>query len=244
MDDNILKNLKNDEETEIIITGLEKEQDLLLPQAGDYLDMEKQYKQIMFLYEAGINQITAKLEILNKEFQFCNDRNPIENVKSRIKSQESILRKMQKQGLPLTFSCMMNNIRDIAGIRVICPFITDVYQVARLLISQPDVELIQIKDYIREPKENGYRSLHMIVTVEVHFSDRRRKVPVEIQLRTIAMNFWASTEHQLRYKKDRCFTPEMHRQLKECADIMAEADEKMQELAQNLNVSDAENLYW
>ena len=244
MDDNILKNLKNDEETEIIITGLEKEQDLLLPQAGDYLDMEKQYKQIMFFYEAGINQITAKLEILNKEFQFCNDRNPIENVKSRIKSQESILRKMQKQGLPLTFSCMMNNIRDIAGIRVICPFITDVYQVARLLISQPDVELIQIKDYIREPKENGYRSLHMIVTVEVHFSDRRRKVPVEIQLRTIAMNFWASTEHQLRYKKDRCFTPEMHRQLKECADIMAEADEKMQELAQNLNVSDAENLYW
>lgn len=244
MDDNILKNLKNDEETEIIITGLEKEQDLLLPQAGDYLDMEKQYKQIMFFYEAGINQITAKLEILNKEFQFCNDRNPIENVKSRIKSQESILRKMQKQGLPLTFSCMMNNIRDIAGIRVICPFITDVYQVARLLISQPDVELIQIKDYIREPKENGYRSLHMIVTVEVHFSDRRRKVPVEIQLRTIAMNFWASTEHQLRYKKDRCFTPEMHRQLKECADIMAEADVKMQELAQNLNVSDAENLYW
>ena len=244
MDDNILKNLKNDEETEIIITGLEKEQDLLLPQAGDYLDMEKQYKQIMFFYEAGINQITAKLEILNKEFQFCNDRNPIENVKSRIKSQESILRKMQKQGLPLTFSCMMNNIRDIAGIRVICPFITDVYQVARLLISQPDVELIQIKDYIREPKENGYRSLHMIVTVEVHFSDRRRKVPVEIQLRTIAMNFWASTEHQLRYKKDRCFTPVMHQQLKECADIMAEADEKMQELAQNLNVSDAENLYW
>ena len=244
MDDNILKNLKNTEEDEIVITGLEAEKDIMLPQANDYLDIEKQYKQIMFFYEAGVHQITSRLEILNREFQFCNDRNPIENVKSRIKSQESIMRKMQKKGIPLTFSSMMNNIHDIAGIRVICPFITDVYQVARLLISQPDVELVEIKDYIREPKENGYRSLHMIVTVDVRFSDINRKVPVEIQLRTIAMNFWASTEHQLRYKKERIFTDEMHQQLKECADIMAEADEKMQRLAENLNVSDAENMYW
>lgn len=244
MDDNIFKNLKNTEEDEIVITGLEAEKDIMLPQANDYLDIEKQYKQIMFFYEAGVHQITSRLEILNREFQFCNDRNPIENVKSRIKSQESIMRKMQKKGIPLTFSSMMNNIHDIAGIRVICPFITDVYQVARLLISQPDVELVEIKDYIREPKENGYRSLHMIVTVDVRFSDINRKVPVEIQLRTIAMNFWASTEHQLRYKKERIFTDEMHQQLKECADIMAEADEKMQRLAENLNVSDAENMYW
>ena len=127
---------------------------------------------------------------------------------------------------------------------MICPFITDVYQIARLLISQPDVELVRIKDYIREPKENGYRSLHLIVMVDVRFSDRKRRVPVEIQLRTIAMNFWASTEHQLRYKKERTFTEEIHRQLKECADIMAEADERMQKLAENLNVSDAEDLYW
>lgn len=244
MGDNILKNIKNYEESEIIVTGFVEEQDLQLPQASDYLDIEKQYKQMMFFYEAGVHQITAKLEILNREFQFCNDRNPIENVKSRIKSQDSILRKMRKKGMPLTFSCMMNNIKDIAGIRVICPFITDVYQIARLLISQPDIELLEIKDYIREPKENGYRSLHMIVTVNVHFSDMERKVPVEIQLRTIAMNFWASTEHQLRYKKDRLFTEEMHQQLKECADIMAQADEKMQQLAENLNVSDAESMYW
>lgn len=241
--DSILKNVRNERDTITIqVTGGTEE--LLLPQTTDYLDMEKQYKQIMFFYEAGIKQVMAKLEILNKEFQFSNDRNPIENIKSRIKSQESILRKMEKRGLPRTFSCMMNNIRDIAGIRVICPFITDVYQVARLLISQEDVELLQIKDYIREPKENGYRSLHMIVMVEVNFSDRKRSVPVEIQLRTIAMNFWASTEHQLRYKKERSFTEEMHHQLKECADIMAEADQKMQKLAENLSVSDTDDMYW
>lgn len=243
--DNILKNLKNDEENDVLILEYAvEEDDCLLPQTDDYLDMDKQYKQIMFFYESGVRQLTAKLEILKQEFQFCNDRNPIETVKSRIKSQESILRKMEKRGLPLTISSMMQNIHDIAGIRVICPFITDVYQVARLLISQEDVELIRIKDYIREPKENGYRSLHMIITVEVRFSDRKRKVPVEIQLRTIAMNFWASTEHQLRYKKDRDFTEEMHRQLKECADIMADADAKMQKLAENLNISDTEDLYW
>jgi len=244
MSDNILKNLRNYEVDDLVMVGFEKDQDVKLPLVNESLDMDRQFRQIMFFYESGIRQLTAKLEILNKEFQFCNDRNPIENVKSRLKSQESIVRKMEKQGLPLTFSHMMANIRDIAGVRIICPFITDVYQVARLLISQPDVELEDIKDYIRNPKKNGYRSLHMIVSVEVRFSDMMRKVLVEIQLRTIAMNFWASTEHQLRYKKERIFTEEMHRQLKECADIMAEADEKMQKLAENLNVSDAENLYW
>lgn len=242
---NILKKEKKQKaDATPLNVSTDEEEGLILSRAGDYLDMARHYKQIMMFYEAGIDQLTAKLEILNREFQLCNDRNPIENVKSRIKSQESILRKMEKQGLPLTFGYMMDYIHDVAGIRVICPFITDVYQIARLLIGQPDVELVQIKDYIREPKENGYRSLHMIVTVEVHFSDRRKKVPVEIQLRTIAMNFWASTEHQLRYKKERNFTEEIHRQLKECADIMAEADQRMQKLAENLEVSDAEDLVW
>ena len=239
-EENPEENEKNEEE--ILHVEYEiGEDDRLLPQSGDLLDLDKQYRQIMFFYESGVRQLTAKLEILKQEFQFCNDRNPIENVKSRIKSQESILRKMQKRGLPLTISSMMNHIYDIAGIRVICPFITDVYQVARLLVTQEDVELIRVKDYIREPKENGYRSLHMIVTVEVRFSDGKRKVPIEIQLRTIAMNFWASTEHQLRYKKDRDFSPEMHAQLKECAELMAKADEEMQKLAQNLNLSGSED---
>lgn len=238
MKKNILTNLTTTKEgdmevVDVVAAGVEE---LYLPQVEDRLDMEEQYRQIMFFYEAGIQQVTAKLEILNKEFQYCNDRNPIENIKSRVKSPDSIIQKMQKKGLPLTFSCMMNNIFDIAGVRVICPFITDVYHVSRMLMNQTDVEVIRIKDYIQCPKENGYRSLHVIVMVDVFFSDQKRKVPIELQFRTIAMNFWASTEHQLRYKKENRFTPDMHRQLKRCADLMARADRKMQRLAENLSV--------
>ena len=206
-----------------------------LPLAADQLDLAKQYKQMMLIYEAGIRQLTTKLQILNREFEQSNDRNPIENIKSRIKSAESIAKKMERKGLPMTLSCLTNNIYDIAGIRVICPFITDVYEVARMLLSQTDVELIQIKDYIREPKKNGYRSLHLIVKINVFFSDGMRQVPVEVQLRTIAMNFWASTEHQIRYKKDKVITPEMHARLKKCADIMADADYQMQKLAEEIH---------
>ena len=207
-----------------------------LPQALDYLDMNKQYNQLMLIYEAGIRQLTTKLQILNREFEQSNDRNPIENIKSRIKSQESVINKLERKGLPMTLSSMTNNIFDIAGIRVICPFITDVYQIARMLLSQTDVELVRVKDYIREPKDNGYRSLHMIVKISVFFSDGMRQVPIEIQLRTIAMNFWASTEHQLRYKKDKPMTPEMNERLKKCADIMADADYQMQKLAEEMHL--------
>ncbi|MCI8427957.1 MAG: GTP pyrophosphokinase family protein [Lachnospira sp.] len=210
---------------------------MLLPRARDYLDIERQYHQIMFLYEAGINQLESRINILKREFQFSNDRNPIENIESRIKSKESILLKLKRKGLPMTVSALTNNIRDIAGIRVICPFIEDVYNVARMLIKQKDVELIEAKDYILKPKENGYRSLHLIVTTEVQFSNQTRKIPVEIQIRTIAMNFWASTEHQLRYKKDREFTDEVQKELKECADIMAQADRIMQNIAGEFNIN-------
>ncbi len=212
-----------------------EEERILVPQVSDFLDLDRQFRQLMFLYEAAIGQMEARLEILNKEFQFSNDRNPIEDIKSRIKSKESIMNKLSKKGLPMTVSAMTHNILDIAGIRVVCPFISDVYQVARMILRQKDVELLMIKDYIRDPKENGYRSLHLIVQVEVPFSEQTRKVPVEIQIRTIAMNFWASTEHQLRYKKERQFTEEMQQQLKYCADIMAEADMKMQEIAGEFN---------
>ncbi len=219
----------------ISIGGIEQE--MLLPRARDYLDIERQYHQIMFLYEAGINQLESRINILKREFQFSNDRNPIENIESRIKSKESILLKLKRKGLPMTVSALTNNIRDIAGIRVICPFIEDVYNVARMLIKQKDVELIEAKDYILKPKENGYRSLHLIVTTEVQFSNQTRKIPVEIQIRTLAMNFWASTEHQLRYKKDREFTDEVQKELKECADIMAQADRIMQNIAGEFNIN-------
>ena len=207
------------------------EANFYLPQSVDYLDMDRQYRQLMFLHEAAIEQVTAKLNILKGEFQFSNDRNPISGISSRIKSKESIIFKMQKKGLPMTASALLNNVHDIAGVRVVCPFIEDVYYVARMLVKQQDIDVLEVKDYIRQPKENGYRSLHLIITVQVYFAETSRKIPVEIQIRTIAMDFWASTEHQLRYKKDKEFTEEAQRKLKHCADLMAQADEQMQEIA-------------
>ena len=212
-------------------SGPLEETNFSLPQTVDYMDMERQYRQLMYLHEAAIQQITAKLNILKGEFQFSNDRNPISSISSRIKSKESIIYKMQKKGLPMTASALLANVHDIAGVRVVCPFIEDVYYVARMLVKQHDIEVIEVKDYIRQPKENGYRSLHLIVTVQVYFSETTKNIPVEIQIRTIAMDFWASTEHQLRYKKDREFTEEAQRKLKHCADLMALADEEMQEIA-------------
>lgn len=202
----------------------------LFPQLVDQLDMDRQYQKLMYVYEAAIQQITAKLNILKGEFQFSNDRNPISSISSRVKSKESILYKMQKKGYPMSVSILVQNIQDIAGVRVACPFIEDVYAVARMLVKQKDIEVIKVKDYIRNPKINGYRSLHMIVTVEVCFAETTKKIPVEIQIRTIAMDFWASTEHQLRYKKDKEYSDEIQRKLKKSADLMAEADQLMQEV--------------
>lgn len=206
------------------------------PQSVDYLDMDRQYRQLMFLHEAAIEQLTAKLNILKGEFQFSNDRNPISSISSRIKSKESILYKMQKKGLPMTTSALINHVHDIAGVRVVCPFIEDVYFVARMLVKQNDLELLEVKDYIRNPKPNGYRSLHLIITIQIYFAETTKKIPVEIQIRTIAMDFWASTEHQLRYKKDREFTAEDQQKLKHCAELMAQADMEMQEIAGDFNL--------
>lgn len=233
---NILRNMRNctvgtETAVEVVQIEPEEEQQLFLPIASEALNITEQYNQIMFFYEAGIRQITAKLEILNREFQACNDRNPIESITSRVKSPESIKEKMIRQDVPLTVSGMVKHIMDIAGVRVVCPFISDVYHMAGLLLKQEDIRKIRIKDYIRNPKPNGYRSLHLIVMVTVYFSDHKCEVPVEIQLRTIAMEFWASLEQQLRYKKNRDFTEEMQKQLKECAEIVSQADRHMQELA-------------
>ena len=162
----------------------------MLPMLGEFSSIASQYEHIMFYYESGIQQIVAKLQILNNEFKNNHERNPIENIKSRVKSLDSIIDKMKRKGIPLTTNAMKREIKDIAGVRVICPFISDVYQVANMLVNQADVEIVTIKDYIKKPKENGYRSLHMIVLVDVYFSDHKDKVPIEIQFRTIAMNFW------------------------------------------------------
>ena len=149
------------------------EKKLFLPVAGDVLNIAEQYNQMMFFYKAGIEQLSTKLEILNQEFKACNDRNPIESINSRIKTPESIKEKMERRGIPLTVSGMVQNIMDIAGVRVVCPFISDVYHIAGLLLKQSDIKKVRIKDYIKNPKDNGYRSLHLIVMVTVWFSSRK-----------------------------------------------------------------------
>lgn len=202
-----------------------------LPRVMDQLDMDRQYKELMYIYEAAIQQITAKLKILKGEFEFSNDRNPISSISGRVKSKESIIHKMQVKGLPMTASMLVANVQDVAGVRVICPFISDVYEVVKMLVKHRDIEVVATKDYIHNPKPNGYRSFHLIITTEVYFSEHMYKVPVEIQIRTIAMDFWATTEHQLRYKKEQDFSEEEHEKMKRCADLMAEADKLMQEVA-------------
>ena len=141
---------------------------------------------------------------------------------------------MQRLGVPPTINGLVKSIYDVGGIRVICPFLSDVYSVAGMLINQKDIEVIQIKDYIKTPKKNGYRSLHVILMIDVYFSDIKRKVPIEIQFRTIAMNFWASLEHQLRYKQEYELTQRMQKELKECAELIANTDQRMQSLADEL----------
>ena len=235
---NILKKIVNrkvgnSEIVEVEQLNPEEEENIFLPIASDALNITEQYNQIVFFYQAGICQLTAKLEILRQEFQACKDRNPIENIETRVKSPESIKGKMERRGFPLTVSSMVKNIMDIAGIRVVCPFISDVYYIAEFLLNQEDIQEIQIKDYIKDPKENGYRSLHLIVMVTVYFSDHKCNVPVEIQLRTIAMEFWATLEHQLRYKQnieEMDGYEEVSTELLNCARAVIDMDNEMQRI--------------
>ncbi|WP_303620578.1 GTP pyrophosphokinase family protein, partial [Hungatella hathewayi] len=164
------------------------------------LEQAYQFQEAMMMYTCAIREIKTKLEVLNDELSVRNSRNPIEMVKSRVKKPLSIVEKLQRRGLPITMESMMENLDDVAGIRVICSFLDDIYAVADMLTRQDDVHIIAIKDYIRHPKDNGYRSYHMIVEIPVFFSDRKKWMRVEVQIRTIAMDFWASLDHQLKYK--------------------------------------------
>ena len=205
-----------------------------LSDPASMLDMAMQFQQLLMMYESGIKQITTKFEILEDEFSSRKERTPIESISSRIKEPMSIIEKLQRKGLSVTLDNMVNKLYDIAGIRVTCPFISDVYHVTQMLLSQDDITLIELKDYIKNPKESGYRSLHLIVKVGVFFSDQKREIPVEIQIRTIAMDFWASLEHQLHYKKDYPMPEGIARELKSIADNIACNDERMQHLAENI----------
>ena len=188
------------------------------------------YKTLMAYYRCAMMEIETKFNVLNEEFSLALDRNPINSIKTRLKSFESIKEKLQRKGLPLKVESIEENLNDVAGVRVVCSFPEDVYTLAEALLKQDDIVLIEKKDYIANPKENGYRSLHLIVSVPIFLAKEKRYMRVEIQLRTIAMDVWASLEHQLRYKKENEFTTEMAMELKKCAQLSAELDSRMDAL--------------
>ena len=201
--------------------------------AEDILRETKPFQELMMMYSCAIKEVSTKLEVLNAEFSVRYKRNPISSIKSRVKSPVSIYNKLKRRGLPISINSVVDNLNDVAGIRVICSFIDDIYDIAGMLASQDDVTVVQIKDYIKNPKDNGYRSYHMILEIPVFFSQFRRIMRVEVQIRTIAMDFWASLEHQMRYKKnleeDRAFDV-IGKELFECAKIIEETDVRMQKI--------------
>ena len=185
---------------------------------------------LMAYYKCAIMEVETKFKVLNEQFSLEYDRNPIESIKTRVKSLDGIVRKVRRKNIPLTLSAIEQNINDIAGIRVVCSFPEDIYLLADCLLQQDDIRLIEQKDYIKHPKENGYRSLHLIVAVPIFLQNEKREMKVEVQLRTIAMDFWASLEHKLRYKKD--IPADKAKYLEDemlaCAQISADLDMRMQ----------------
>ena len=194
----------------------------------------QKYKRLMAYYRCAMMEVETKFNVLNEEFSLRYDRNPINGIKSRLKRLDSIQEKLQRKQLPFDMQTIETHIHDVAGVRVVCAFVEDVYLLAEALLKQDDVMLIEKKDYIANPKPNGYRSLHLIVTVPIFLEHEKRVMQVEIQLRTIAMDFWASLEHQLRYKKDFVFTEEMAQELRDCAQLSAQVDLRMDSLRERL----------
>ncbi|WP_191018222.1 GTP pyrophosphokinase [Treponema zioleckii] len=221
--------------SELILKQTAKDNHYNMPaEPSQMINVALQFQQLLMLYESAIKQLKTKFEILEDEFESKHERKPINNISSRIKEPMSIAEKLQRKGFAITIDNMVTKLYDIAGIRITCPFISDVYHVYRMLLNQDDVEIIELKDYIKNPKKSGYRSLHVIVKVRVSFSDEKRDIPVEIQIRTIAMDFWAALEHQIHYKKDYKMPPDVDEELKQIADTISQTDERMEKLAKNL----------
>lgn len=219
-----MENIKNSHEA-YLFQGVGAE---LIPKES--LKIIRSLIETQNLYSSAIREISTKLENLNDEFKYTKDRNPIHQISARVKSPKSIMAKLRLRNLELSVESARKNLTDIAGVRVICSYISDIYKIAELLTSQSDIETIRRSDYIENPKPNGYRSLHLIVTVPVFLSDRTEIVKVEVQVRTIAMDFWASLEHELTYKFPEKKTPELIAELKECADVITSTDKQIQKL--------------
>lgn len=209
----------------------------ILPEEMEVIfNSAEEYEELMMMYGCAIREVKTKLEVLNDELSVRYNRNPIEFITTRIKKPVSIVRKLQGKGIEVSVESIMENLNDVAGVRVICSFIDDIYDVAKWLCSQDDIRVVEIKDYIQHPKENGYRSLHLIVEIPVFFTSGKQFMRVEVQIRTVAMDFWASLEHQLRYKRDVENSEEIGKELKECADVIAETDLKMQNIREKIGV--------
>lgn len=220
----------------------QKREDLIKERilSDEFIDMVKKnlepMETLMAYYRCAIMEIETKFNVLNEQFSLEYDRNPIESIKSRVKSVESIAKKIRRKNLPLSLETLENKIQDIAGVRVICSFPEDIYMLADCIITQDDITLLEIRDYIKNPKPSGYRSLHLIVAIPIFLKNEKKSMTVEIQLRTIAMDFWASLEHKLRYKKE---IPEevkdrLAKELSDTAEQIARLDERMQEVRNKL----------
>lgn len=198
----------------------------------DFQQFMASSKDLMSCYRCAIMEIETKFRVLDERFSLTHDRNPIDDIQSRLKSPESIRDKLLRKNLPFTLEAIEENLFDIAGIRIVCSFIDDIYMLADCLLQQDDITLIKKKDYIRQPKENGYRSLHLIVQVPIFLQDRKKLMNVEVQFRTIAMEFWANLEHQLRYKKNlpADIVEKTEKKLSDCANLSNLLDTQMQEI--------------
>jgi len=204
--------------------------------------LRSDYAQIRGVYAAAIREINARLTTLDAEFSFRNRHNPIHHIESRVKSLNSIIKKLQNTGFPVSMSSAKKHLHDIAGVRVVCRYVDDIYRIADLLLAQDDISLILEKNYIKNPKPNGYRSLHIVVDVPVYMSQGKLYTTVEIQIRTVAMDFWATLEHGIRYKATGEVPQSIVDQLRECADVITETDYKMQEIFKALQqVNDLED---
>ena len=201
-------------------------------------NQSQKFMRLMAYYRCAMMEVETKFNVLNEEFSLQHDRNPISSVRSRLKSPRSIQEKLKRKGLPLTIGAIEDNLNDVAGVRVICSFPEDVWLLADAFLKQDDVTLIEMKDYISNPKPSGYRSLHLIISVPIFLADEKRSMKVEVQLRTIAMNCWASLEHQLRYKKENTITPDMEMDLKTCAEISSHLDKLMNDLCHRITDPD------
>lgn len=198
----------------------------------DFQQFMASSKDLMSCYRCAIMEIETKFRVLDERFSLTHDRNPIDDIQSRLKSPESIRDKLLRKNLPFTLEAIEEHLFDIAGIRIVCSFIDDIYMLADCLLQQDDITLIKKKDYIRQPKENGYRSLHLIVQVPIFLQDRKKLMNVEVQFRTIAMEFWANLEHQLRYKKNlpADIVEKTEKKLSDCANLSNLLDTQMQEI--------------